>query len=183
VVRIRLTIGPSFLKLLKRTSYVLKADGFPQNQDANNLFTTTWKNGMIFTAGCGINVAIMLKNSFRTGWRTIKNNKAFSLINILGLALGMACSILILLWVQDERGIDNFHVDGDRLFSVYERQHVDGDIMAQYFTPALLPAEMKRVVPEIELASGNVLDYTYTFEARPGTGPMVEPKIIKEDGG
>ena len=51
----------------------------------------------------------MLKNYFKITWRNIKNQKGYSFINILGLAVGMACCILILLWVQDELSYDKFH--------------------------------------------------------------------------
>src|SRR5215475_9920687 len=95
----------------------------------------------------------MIKNYFKIAFRNMMRYKVFSLINILGLALGMACSILILLWVQDERGIDNFHENKNRLYAVYQRQFIDNKIEAGYFTPGLLGAEMKRVIPEIEYAS------------------------------
>jgi ABC-type antimicrobial peptide transport system permease subunit len=116
----------------------------------------------------------MIKNYFKVAWRNIRNNKSFSFINIIGLALGMACSLLILLWVYDERGMDGSHVHGDRLFQVYERQYIDGKIDAGYNTPALLAAEMKRVIPEIEYASGTDLPEKATFQ--------VGDKIIKEEG-
>ncbi len=82
----------------------------------------------------------MLKSYFRIGLRAIKNNKAFSLINILGLALGLTCSLLIFLWVQDERNMDNFHANGNRLYTVFERVYVDGKINAGYYTPGPLAA-------------------------------------------
>jgi putative ABC transport system permease protein len=116
----------------------------------------------------------MLRNYFKVAWRNIRKNKTFSFINIIGLALGMTCSLLILLWVYDERSMDNFHVNGNRLFQVYERQYVDGKVDAHYNTPAMLAAEMKRVIPEIECASGGRAGETATFEAG--------NKIIKEDG-
>lgn len=50
----------------------------------------------------------MFNNSFKTAWRNVVKNKAFSLINIAGLGLGMACSLLIFLWVQDEQQMDKF---------------------------------------------------------------------------
>ena len=53
--------------------------------------------------------AAMLKNYFKITWRNIRNNKTYSFINIMGLAIGMACCILILLWVQDETSFDKFH--------------------------------------------------------------------------
>ena len=57
----------------------------------------------------------------------LSKNKFYSLINILGLALGMACSLLIMLWVNDEYNVDSFHKNGSRLYSVFERQVRDGN--------------------------------------------------------
>ncbi|HMI62038.1 MAG TPA: ABC transporter permease, partial [Puia sp.] len=117
----------------------------------------------------------MLKNYFRIGWRAIRNNKAFSLINILGLALGLTCSLLIFLWVQDERSMDNFHANGDRLYAVFERVYVDGNINGGYNTPGPLAPELRRLSPEIEYASGSAMPDKLSFEAA--------DKIIKMEGG
>jgi len=54
-------------------------------------------------------ISINLKNYIKITWRNIRNNKIYSFINIMGLAVGMACCILILLWVQDELSFDKFH--------------------------------------------------------------------------
>src|SRR6476620_3309770 len=96
----------------------------------------------------------MLRNYFRTAWRNMTRNKAFSLINIMGLALGLTCSLLIMLWVQDEKSIDSFHKNGENLYQVYERNYYDGKVDAGYSTQGLLADELKRVVPEIQYASG-----------------------------
>jgi putative ABC transport system permease protein len=95
----------------------------------------------------------MLKNYFLTAWRNLARNKAFSLINILGLALGLACSLLILLWVQDERSMDAFHANGPQLYAVYERTFSDGKVDAGLKTPGLLARELKRKVPGIRYAT------------------------------
>ena len=58
----------------------------------------------------------MFKNYFKIALRNIIRHKGFSFINITGLAIGIACSILILLWIQDELSFDNFHQDADRIF-------------------------------------------------------------------
>lgn len=96
----------------------------------------------------------MFKNYFITAWRNIIRNKAFSFINIFGLGLGMACSLLIFLWVHDERSVDSFHVNNARLYSVYERVVSEGKVEAGRATPGLLAAELKRTIPEIKYASG-----------------------------
>jgi len=63
----------------------------------------------------------MLKNYFITAWRNTVRNKTFAAINILGLALGLACSLFIFLWVRDEERVDAFHAKEKQLFQVYER--------------------------------------------------------------
>ena len=96
----------------------------------------------------------MFKNYFKTAWRNIIRNKGFSAINIMGLALGLACSLMIMLWVNDEKSVDAFHKNTKFLYQVYERNYYDGKVDAGYSTQGLLAGELKRVVPEIQYASG-----------------------------
>jgi putative ABC transport system permease protein len=107
----------------------------------------------------------MIKNYLNTAWRNLVRNKFFSAINILGLALGLTCSLLIILWVQDERSVDAFHAHGKELYQVYERMYFDGKILADYPTQGILAQELKRVIPEIEYSSSLEWNTTNTFEA------------------
>lgn len=116
----------------------------------------------------------MIKNYFKITWRNLFRNKAFSLINIMGLALGLACSLLIMLWVNDEYEVDAFHKNKIQLYSVFERRYNDGKINAGYATQGLMADEMKRVFPEVQYATGNAWSQQSTFEAN--------NKIIKEEG-
>src|SRR5882762_8579973 len=116
----------------------------------------------------------MLKNYFKTAWRNLIRDKSFSIINISGLAIGLACSLLIILWIQDERSVDGFHANGKQLYQVYERYYYDGKIGAAYATQALLAAELKRVIPEVQYSSSLEWNTTNTFEAN--------DKIEKMDG-
>jgi ABC-type antimicrobial peptide transport system permease subunit len=120
----------------------------------------------------------MLKNYFTTAWRNLIRNKAFSLINVLGLALGLACSLIIFLWVHDEKSVDRFHQNADQLYQVYERNYYDGKIDAGYPTQGLLAEELKRVIPEIQYASG--LEYA----SAPGTANTFKAgdKVAKMSG-
>ena len=95
----------------------------------------------------------MFQNYFKTAWRNLIRNKVFSLINIMGLALGIACSLLIYLWVQDERNMDTFNTNKN-IYSVYERVFSNGKVEAGPETPGLLATELKRNIPEIKYASG-----------------------------
>ena len=96
----------------------------------------------------------MFKSYFKTAWRNIIRSKGFSVINIMGLALGLACSLIIMLWVNDEKSVDAFHKNKNYLYQVYERNYFDGKIDAGYSTQGLLADELKRVVPEVQYASG-----------------------------
>src|ERR1700688_1921085 len=116
----------------------------------------------------------MIKNYLKVAWRNLFRNKFFSTINILGLALGMACSILILLWVQNELSIDSFHANGSRLYAVIERQYYDGKVHGQYSVPGVLANEMKKVIPEVEYATNFGFNNDNTFR--------VGNKILKLNG-
>ncbi|GAB5521252.1 MAG: ABC transporter permease [Rhodothermales bacterium] len=65
----------------------------------------------------------MVKNYLRVALRAMVKHKSFSLINISGLAVGLACSFFILLWMQHELSIDQFHTHGDRLYAVHIESH------------------------------------------------------------
>lgn len=116
----------------------------------------------------------MIKNYLKVAIRNLSKSKVFSLINILGLALGMACSLLILLWVNDERRMDSFSKNTTQLYSVYERQYYDNKIDAFHSTPGVMADEMKKVFPEVEYASGFAWENLTTFQ--------VGDKILKETG-
>ncbi len=116
----------------------------------------------------------MIKNFLRTTIRNIRNNKAFSFINIIGLAFGITCSLLILLWVKDEWSYDKGQANGNRMFIIYQRQYIDQKMSAGYYTPGLLATELKKNIPGIEEAIGYMDCNKATFEA--------EDKILKLDG-
>jgi ABC-type antimicrobial peptide transport system permease subunit len=100
------------------------------------------------------NSQIMIKNYVTFVFRRLTRSKAFSAINISGLVLGLACSLIIYLWVEDERRVDNFHSKGNQLYRVYIRQYFGDQVNASYNSPALLPETLKEDFPEVEYASG-----------------------------
>lgn len=61
---------------------------------------------------------VMFKNYFKIAMRNMQKHKAYSLINILGLTIGIACCVLILLFVQDELSFDRFHENAERIYRV-----------------------------------------------------------------
>jgi putative ABC transport system permease protein len=94
----------------------------------------------------------MLRNIFKIAYRNLLRNKAFSAINITGLAVGMAAAMLILLWIQHELSYDNFHANKDRIYEVWNRVPVEGKISAWNSVSALLAPTLEKDLPEVELA-------------------------------
>lgn len=60
----------------------------------------------------------MIKNYIKIAWRNLIRNKGFSVTNILGLTIGMTCTIFIFLWVKDEVAFDKFHTNHDNIYQV-----------------------------------------------------------------
>ncbi|HLL44664.1 MAG TPA: ABC transporter permease [Segetibacter sp.] len=92
----------------------------------------------------------MLKNNFKIAWRNLLNNKVFSAINIFGLAVGLACCILMFLFIQHELSYDKFHVNSKNLYrvtSVAEGAIGKTDLAV---TPSAWVPLMKKDYPEIK---------------------------------
>ncbi|HPJ46402.1 MAG TPA: ABC transporter permease [Tenuifilaceae bacterium] len=92
----------------------------------------------------------MIKNYFLIAIRNIKKHKAYSTINIVGLAIGMACSILILLWVQDELRFDKWHSKSERMGRVLVRVMTNGEPYEVAVNPAALGPNLQKDFPEME---------------------------------
>lgn len=95
----------------------------------------------------------MFRNYVVIALRNIIRNKIFTIVNISGLSLGMAFSLFIYLWINDELSINKFHASGDRLFRVLQSQTYDGGkITVRDETPGLLAETLKNEIAEIENA-------------------------------
>ncbi len=118
----------------------------------------------------------MLKNYIITALRIIVRNKVFSSINIFGLALGMACTIVILVWVQDELSYDKFHKKSDRIYHAYLRIHDPRlTLNFQPTTSHELGRPMFEEIPEI-------IDYT-RMGPLGELGIRYEERLFLESGG
>jgi len=91
----------------------------------------------------------MIKNYFKTAWRNLLRHKLFSGLNIIGLATGMACSILIFLWVQDELSYDQFNANADQLYRL--TASVSGANVA--VVPPPLAYAIKTQIPSVKNAT------------------------------
>jgi putative ABC transport system permease protein len=96
----------------------------------------------------------MFKNYFKTAWRSLTKDKQFSFLNLIGLSTGLACVLLIYLWVSDELFIDKFNTNDSRLYQVLKK-NTDGTgaIDVGTNTQGLLAQSMRETLPEVEFAT------------------------------
>jgi len=85
-------------------------------------------------------------------YRNFRKYKMSFLINLIGLSIGLACSLLIYLWVLDEMSVDTFHEKDANLYEVMENQKQSGTITTQKATPDPLAEALLEEIPEIEMA-------------------------------
>ncbi len=91
----------------------------------------------------------MLKNYLKIALRNIVRHKIYSFINIAGLAIGMACTILILLWIQDELSYDRFHNNYHQIHRVAKKQLRTNETELSALTPPPLAPGLKQDFPGI----------------------------------
>src|SRR4051812_16024012 len=85
----------------------------------------------------------MLRNYFIVTFRNLRKNGFYSFINISGLAIGICCSILIILWVADETSFDKFLPKSDRLYQVWVKAYFDNKVNTWQSLPLPTYEEMK----------------------------------------
>ncbi|HEV2482800.1 MAG TPA: ABC transporter permease [Puia sp.] len=95
----------------------------------------------------------MLLNYFKTAWRIIVRSKWYSVLNIMGLATGMAVTLLIGLWVYDQYSYDRFLPDYQRIYQVKSNYSMNGDVSTENSTPSKLADVLRTEIPEVEYAS------------------------------
>jgi len=92
----------------------------------------------------------MIKNYFKIAWRNLLKNRLFSFINIGGLAIGMAVSFMLLIYVYNEFSFDKNNINASRLYKVMRNQPSNGEVMTGDATPIPLAPAMKKDFPEID---------------------------------
>ncbi|MFK7908394.1 MAG: ABC transporter permease [Chitinophagales bacterium] len=94
----------------------------------------------------------MFRNYFKVALRNLLRNKTYSSINILGLAIGIACCVLIVLFVTDELSYDRFHQKADRIYRVALDAEMMGQKLQAPISPSPLAKAIKAELPEVEHA-------------------------------
>lgn len=134
----------------------------------------------------------MMKNHLTIAWRNMIRGRVFSAINIAGLSFGISCFLLIFLWIQGEKGVNNFHQNGDRLYSVFYSEYAEGNANGGYRIPywmvdpsfnnnIALSRDLMRSIPEIELATEYATSYELPW-GYPRTFRLGD-KLHKMEGG
>jgi putative ABC transport system permease protein len=93
---------------------------------------------------------IMLKNYAAVALRSFLKHKGFALINLLGLSVGLACCLLIFLFVQRERSFDDFHERGDRIYRLISEATLPGTMFSSGYTSARYAPMFAEDLPEIQ---------------------------------
>ena len=100
------------------------------------------------------NPFFMLRHNFVLTLRNFKRDKSTFLINLIGLSTGLACALMIYLWVADELSVDKFHQKDAQLYQVMKHSKTPkGGINSYEWTPAPLAKAMRAEMPEVEYAT------------------------------
>ena len=124
----------------------------------------------------------MIKNYLKIALRNIKKHKWYSFINIAGLAIGMTCCILILLWVQDELSYDRFHENASDIYRVIQDINFTDHSTTWTITQGPLGPSLKKDFPEIINAAritGRGFRLTYNDRSFDEAVGMADPSIFE----
>lgn len=127
----------------------------------------------------------MIGHYLLIAYRNYLRFKSSFLINLVGLSTGLACVLLILLWVNDELGIDRFHEHGDRLYQVLENVDQGGTVITRFTTSGPTAEALVAEFPEVEMACMSTLSRVqqavFSFEGRDvaGNGIYADPDFFR----
>lgn len=93
-----------------------------------------------------------MKSYFNIAWRNLKHNKGYAFINITGLAIGLACCLLVVLYIQDERSYDQYHENKGRIYRVVHAWEEIGGVAGrgQIWGNAPVGRALKSDFPEVQ---------------------------------
>jgi putative ABC transport system permease protein len=94
----------------------------------------------------------MLKNYFKIAWRNLIKNKGFSITNILSLTIGITCTILILLWMQDELNFNKFHTNYKNIYQVMAHRNFNNQVLTDPNMVMPLAKTIQEEIPQIKYA-------------------------------
>jgi len=95
----------------------------------------------------------MFKTNIKIAWRNLVKDRKFTLLNVLGLSAGLACTLMIYLWVADEANVDKFFADSDRVYQLMENRKNDGQWSVSDESSGILAKTAVAQIPGIEYAA------------------------------
>jgi putative ABC transport system permease protein len=116
----------------------------------------------------------MFRNYLKTTWRNLLHNKVTTLLNISGLAIGIAVCLLIGIWLERELSYDDFHPNGNSIFRVVNTFKSESETFSQAPSGFALGAEMPKQIPSIR-TSCRVLNFDHKFKE--GTRQFLETPL------
>ncbi len=116
----------------------------------------------------------MWKHNIILTFRNFKRNKTSFLINLIGLSTGLACALLIYMWVNDEMNMDKFHKQDEQLFQIVQNYERTEGIKSRAITPAYFAKEIKEALPEVVYAIPTNNEYNFT---QPGIVAIGEKQV------
>ncbi len=117
----------------------------------------------------------MFRNYLKVAWRNSIRYKSFTMVNVIGLALGICCCLLILMWVSDELHYDRFHANGKQLYWILANRHGE-TVETTEATPEPLAEALKSEISGVQ-------EVTQFADWDLGTVFTVGQKKFKENGG
>ena len=92
--------------------------------------------------------------NLKLGFRTLYRNKQYTILNMLGLSIGMASAMLIFLWVQFQVSFDRFHTNGDNIYRVNQDQfYTNGEVFHVQATSSGMAKALKENIANIDHAT------------------------------
>ncbi|MFL5771649.1 MAG: ABC transporter permease [Flavisolibacter sp.] len=124
----------------------------------------------------------MFKNYLKTGLRNLWKNKAYTFLNIGGLAIGIACAGLIFLWVEDELNYNHYFKNREQVYKIKDRQTYDGTTFTFDATPGPLAQGIREEIPGIKNTArttwGNSLMFSMGEKTTYDQGLYVDPSFL-----
>lgn len=167
------------IQLDKKSPFKAKANYWYQT--LNYLRPFAIRNNLI----TDLNPFFMWQHHFKLAFRNSVRDKSTFFINLIGLSTGLACTLLIALWVMDEWQIDKFHVKEDRLYQALTHHNHTDNMVTTESTQGLLAAALESEMPEVEVAvqASELIPQPFIFSTADkkmkGIGQLVEPDFFK----
>jgi putative ABC transport system permease protein len=122
----------------------------------------------------------MIKNYFKTAWRSLVRNKSYAAINVVGLAIGIAACLLVFLLVNFETSFDNFHPNKEHIYRVVSIAHGDDGVHIQGSVPLPTAEGLRMDFPQLKQVATIFQDGNSHFTVGDDSQGHT-PKIFKED--